>query len=141
MKKSGLADSPLFKKPQPINKTEAASPAVLSKHKHTLTSKKANNIANKQVSNTASKHACNIAILQFDESDIKQLREVAYSNQSYRLTRQEVEWIKDTAYRLSKEMERGKVSQVDIIRVAIKLFEIVLSEHKANLLKILIRMK
>ncbi len=95
----------------------------------------------KQASNIATNQASNIAILQFDDTDIEHLREAAYKAQTYRFSDREVEWIKDTAHRLSKEIQRGKVAQVDILRVGIKLFEYVLAMNKVELLKILDRMK
>ena len=95
------------------------------------------NIANKQADNLAS----NIAILQFDEVDIEALREAAYKAQTYRLTDREIDWIKDAAYRLSKEVKRGKVTQVDILRVGIKLFERLLTINKAGVIKLLEQIK
>lgn len=91
----------------------------------------------KQASLPSSKLASNIAILQFDETDLELLREGAYKAQTFRLSDREVEWLKDVSYRLSKEVKRGKVAQVDILRVSLKLFENLLSVDKATLLKIL----
>ena len=94
--------------------------------------------ADKQASNIAS----HMTILQlFDETDITTLREPAYQAQTFRLTQQEIEWVKDTAYRLSKEMRRKKVSQADILRISFKLFERILATNKAELLTILERIK
>ncbi len=94
-----------------------------------------------QASNIASKQASNIAILQFDDVDIDHLREAAYKAQTYRFADREVEWIKDTAHELSKDQRRGKVAQVDILRVAIKLFEKALVTGKKDLIKVFERMK
>ena len=83
----------------------------------------------------------NITLLQFDETDIERLREATDKVQTYRLTEREIEWVKDTAYRLSKEVKRGKVSQGDILRIALLLIENLLGTHKVELLHILERMK
>ena len=91
----------------------------------------------KQESNIAS----NITILQFTDDEIEELREPAYQAQTFRLTEREIEWVKDTAYRLSKEIKRGKVSQADVLRISFKLFENFLEINKADLIKILERIK
>lgn len=91
----------------------------------------------KQASNIVS----NIAILQLTDEDIEQLRETAYQAQTYRLSKREIEWIKDIAYRLSKEVKRGKVAQIDILRIALKLFENLLATNKADLIAILEKIK
>ena len=72
-----------------------------------------------------------------DDADIDALREPAYQAQTFRLTQEEIEWIKDTAYRLSKELRRGKVAQGDILRIAIKLFANLLASKKDDLITIL----
>jgi hypothetical protein len=96
----------------------------------------------KQLINQSSNIASNITILQLlDDTDIANLREPAYQAQTFRLTQQEIEWVKDTAYRLSKEMKRKKVAQADILRISFKLFERLLATHKAELLTILERIK
>lgn len=91
----------------------------------------------KQASNIVS----NIAILQLTDEDIEQLRETAYQAQTYRLSKREIEWIKDIAYRLSKEVKRGKVAQIDVLRIALKLFENLLATNKADLIAILEKIK
>ncbi|MBI4084395.1 MAG: hypothetical protein HY431_00670 [Candidatus Levybacteria bacterium] len=91
----------------------------------------------KQASNIVS----NIAILQLTDEDIEQLRETAYQAQTYRLSKREIDWIKDIAYRLSKEVKRGKVAQIDILRIALKLFENLLATNKADLIAILEKIK
>jgi hypothetical protein len=83
----------------------------------------------------------NITILQFTEDEIEELKEPAYMAQTFRLTEREIEWVKDTAYRLSKEIKRGKVSQADILRIAFKVFENLLKSSKADLIKILEKIK
>lgn len=93
--------------------------------------------ATKQVSNIAS----NITILQFTDDEIEELREPAYKAQTFRLTEREIEWIKDTSYHLSKEVKRGKISQVDILRISFKLFANFLEINKADLMKIFEQIK
>jgi len=88
-------------------------------------------------SNIANNITSNITILQFSTEDIDQLKEPAYKAQTFRLTEREVEWVRDVSHQLSKEFRRGKVSQADILRVAIKLFENALALNKADVMKIL----
>ena len=76
-------------------------------------------------------------ILALDERDIEELREPAYQAQTFRLTQTEVEWIKDTAYRLSKELPRGKAAQADILRISLRLFQNLLASNRDDLLTIL----
>ena len=83
----------------------------------------------------------NITILHLDEADITRLREATDRVQTYRLTKHEIEWMKDAAYRLSKELKRGKVAQADILRIAIILFEQYLGAHKDELIDVLEKMK
>ena len=85
--------------------------------------------------------ASNITILQFTEDEVEELREPAYKAQTFRLTEKETEWVKDTSYRLGKEVKRGKVSQADILRISFRLFENLLAMNKADLIKILERIK
>ena len=94
-----------------------------------------------QESNIVSKQSSNIAILQLDDADIAQLREAAYKAQTFRFSEIEVEWLKDTAHSLSKEIKRGKVAQVDILRIALKLFSNALAISKKDILKIIEKMK
>ncbi|MHB8280047.1 MAG: hypothetical protein ACYDIA_20720 [Candidatus Humimicrobiaceae bacterium] len=91
--------------------------------------------------NKKTKQVSNITILQFTDDEIEELREPAYQAQTFRLTEREIEWVKDIAYRLSKELKRGKVSQADILRISFKLFATYLETNKADLLKILQRIK
>ena len=91
----------------------------------------------KQESNITS----NMTILQFTDDEIEELREPAYKAQTFRLTERETEWVKDTSYRLSKEIKRGKVSQADILRISFKLFANFLAIKKADLIKILEQIK
>jgi hypothetical protein len=96
----------------------------------------------KQTRNEASNITGNITILQLlRDSDIADLREPAYQAQTFRLTQKEIEWVKDTAYNLSKEMKRRKISQADVLRLSLKLFDRLLATQKAELLAILERIK
>lgn len=131
--------------PQPEPETPKKEPVKVIK-KETKKAKMAKEKKEiKQVSNMTSNItnniASNITILQFTEDEIEKLKEPAYMAQTYRLTEQEIEWVKDTAYRLSKELKRGKVSQADILRIAFKLFENLLENNKADLIKILEKIK
>lgn len=95
----------------------------------------------KQESNITNNIASNITILQFTNNEIEKLREPAYKAQTFRLTEREIEWVKDTSYHLSKEIKYGKISQADILRISFKLFEKLLENNKADLLKILQQIK
>ena len=104
-------------------------------------SKKAKMIKTKKEAKQESNITSNITILQFTDDEIEELREPAYKAQTFRLTERETEWVKDTSYRLSKEIKRGKVSQADILRISFKLFANFLAIKKADLIKILERIK
>jgi hypothetical protein len=92
-------------------------------------------------SNIAILQASNIAIFQFNKEDFAALQESAYKPQTFRLSEAEVEWLKDTAYQLSKELKQGRVSQVDILRISIRLFNNLMATNKANILEVLERLK
>jgi hypothetical protein len=79
--------------------------------------------------------------LPFDEADIEALREPASKGQTFRVTAQDIEWLQDTAYRLSKEKRHGKVAQSDILRIGLKLFENLLARDKAALIDLLEEMR
>jgi len=121
--------------PQPVQ------PKVEPIKKIKQESKQAKMIKDNKVNNMTSNITSNMTILQFNEDEIEELKEPAYMAQTFRLTEREIEWVKDTAYRLSKEIKRGKVSQADILRIAFKLFENLLEINKAELIKILERIK
>ena len=103
--------------------------------------KEAKMIKTKKEAKQESNITSNITILQFTDDEIEELREPAYKAQTFRLTEREIEWVKDTSYRLSKEIKRGKVSQADILRISFKLFANYLEINKADLIKILERIK
>jgi hypothetical protein len=120
---------------KPRKESSSAFPHSQNKHSESpqVQSNQSNNIGSKQPSN--------IAILQFSEAAIEELREAAYKAQTFRFSETEIEWIKDTAHLLSKEMKRGKVAQVDILRIGLKLFSNALLTNKRDLLTIIERMK
>ena len=134
-KKADVLEMKGFSSPQ-ANKVELRIPA-----KTTRTQKNESKQSSKQESNIVSKQPSNIAILQLDDDDIAQLREAAYKAQTFRFSETEVEWLKDTAHALSKEINRGKVAQVDILRIALKLFSNALALGKKDILKIIEKMK
>lgn len=121
------------KKPTPPTMIEVYSPQSVSPEPSQTKDDVASNIAIQQASN--------IAILQFDEADIAALQESTYKPQTFRLSESEVEWLKDTAYRLSKELKRGRVNQVDILRVSLRLFNNMLATNKADLIEAFEKMK
>ena len=123
-------EAPQVNKQEKITKQESKKASMVDSNK---TIKKDNNMT--------SKLASNIAILQFTDAEIDELKEPAFKAQTFRFTDREIEWLKDNSYRLSKEIKRGKVSQVDIIRISFKLFENLLASNKADLLKIFERIK
>lgn len=88
------------------------------------------NIASNQAINIAS----NIAILQ---EDVQALRDTASIQRTFRLTKEEIDWLVDTSYQLSRGFKRGKVSQVDILRIGLKLFKNLLPKNKGELIKLL----
>jgi len=122
------------KKPVPVKEVK-----LLTETKQE--SKEAKMIKTKKDIKQESNIASNITILQFTDDEIEELREPAYKAQTFRLTERETEWVKDTSYRLSKEIKRGKVSQADILRISFKLFANFLEINKADLIKILERIK
>jgi len=95
----------------------------------------------KQASLQASKQASKLAILQFTDDEINELKEPAYKGQTYRLTDQEIEWLKDTAYRLNKVSKKTRVAQVDLVRIAFKLLAKFIESNEADLMEILQRIK
>ncbi len=89
----------------------------------------------------ASLQASKLAILQFTDDEINELKEPAYKGQTYRLTDQEIEWLKDTAYKLNKEYKKTRVTQVDLVRISFKLLAKLIESNEADLMKILQRIK
>ena len=92
--------------------------------------------------NITSNITSSITILPFLEaSDIDDLREPATQVQSFRLTDKNKEWLQEVTYRISKEFKRGRITQADVLRIAIKLFEKVYTTNKAEIKKLLEQIK
>jgi len=125
--------SQLLKKPQFSEKQERP----LSPESQTKKTANASMLASKKDSNIASKKASMLAISQFNEEDIAILRQSTYKQLNVRGTENEAEWLKDTAYQLSKAVKRGRVDQADIIRIGLRLFQKFLEGNKAKLVEVL----
>ena len=95
----------------------------------------------KKEENKTSNIISNITILQLTEGEIDVLRDPTNDIQTFRLTEGDKDWVKDTAYLLSKEIRRGSVSQTDILRLSFLLFEKLLETHRSEIIKILERIK
>ena len=131
-------ETPRVEKPEKVIKQESKQ-ASLQANKQTIITKEKK--ATMQESNISSKQASKLAILQFTDDEINELKEQAYKGQTYRLTDQEIEWLKDTAYRLNKESKKTRVTQVDLVRIAFKLLAKLIESNEADLMKILQRIK
>ncbi|MFH0859289.1 MAG: hypothetical protein V1868_01600 [Patescibacteria group bacterium] len=84
----------------------------------------------------------NITILQyFTDKDIKNLREPAYTVQTYRVRREDSDTIKDLAHTLSKKTAHRKISQADIVRIAFCLFEKLWEQDEKGVLELLEKIK
>jgi hypothetical protein len=130
VKKKPVADVPPEKSPPPPvqNKTRK------------ITAKKENNEEENITSNITS----NIALVYFlhlSEKQIDELRDPSNDVQTFRLTEKDKEWVKDTAYMLSKEIRRGSVSQTDILRLSFLLFEKLLKTNKPEIIRIFEKIK
>jgi hypothetical protein len=134
-----IAESP--SEQEPVAKQSPIKGRSSRERKGAHTRMKANRLASKQANKQASLQASNTPFLLLDDADVAHLKEAAIMTATYRFAERELEWIRDTAHRLSKEIQQGKVTQVDIVRVAIKLMENALATNKADLLKIFERMK
>jgi hypothetical protein len=97
--------------------------------------------ASKLASKLASKNASMLAIAPFSDDDLKALRQSTYNQLNVRGTEAEVEWLKDIAYQLSKEVKPNRVNQQDVIRVGMRLFEKFMDTNKAELIRILKEIK
>lgn len=130
-----IEDKKLWKK----NKTEFSVSTVKSPTPQiqNKTHEEKNNKENdKKLNNTS-----NITILQLSDKEIDELRDPTNDSQTFRLTEKDKEWIKDTAYFLSKEIKRGSVSQTDILRLSFLLFEKLLKTNRVGIIKIIERIK
>ena len=104
-------------------------------------SKKASHIASKQTSHKTSHKTSHMTILQFTEADYENLKEPAYKSQTFRLSHDDVLWFRDTSHELDKIVQRGKVTQADILKLCKKIFEKLLNSNKKDLLEILKKYK
>jgi hypothetical protein len=102
-------------------------------------------VNNKEINKTIkqeSNKVSNITILQFfNEEDIKNLREPAYTAQTFRLRNEDIDKIKDLAYSISKEMNRKKVTQADITRISFHLFSQLWEKNKKEVKELLEKIK
>jgi hypothetical protein len=132
--------SQLLQKPQPaieeqepvsvpVPETTADLPAI------------AGNIAIQQASNITDNIVSNIAILQFSAEDLGALRQGTYKPQTFRFAETEMAWLREMAYQLSKDLPRGKVNQVDLLRIGLRLVHKLLTTNKDDLIHILEKMK
>ena len=128
-----------FSSPQPFG---IARPKTV---KSIRAPQRASKQANKQESNMASKQASlmtsHMTLLQFTEADYETLREPACKSQTFRLSQEDVYWFRDTAHELDKKVQRGKVTQADILKLCKKIFEKLLDSNKRELVEILKKFK
>ena len=117
--------------------TPDSPPLPTKKKSHKTASKQENKKEENKTSNVIS----NIIILQLNDKEIDELRDPTNDIQTFRLTTNDKDWIKDTAYLLSKEIRRGSVSQTDILRLSFLLFEKLLETHRSAIIKIIERIK
>lgn len=127
--------SQLLKKPQPP--VQPSAPAAPKPQVQAEEPQVASMLARKKDSKLASKNASMLAISPFTNEDIIALRQSTYNQLNVRGTETEVEWLKDVAYQLSKELKTGRVNQQDVIRVGMRLFEKFMATNKAELIRIL----
>jgi hypothetical protein len=109
------------------------------------TQKKLQKTARKQIKtkeeNKTSNIISNNTLLQLSDEQIDELRDPTNDVQTFRLTENDKEWVKDTSYLLSKEIRRGSVSQTDILRLSFLLFEKLLKTNKPEIIKLIERIK
>jgi hypothetical protein len=96
---------------------------------------------NKKEDNNTTNIVSNITILQLSDNQIDELRDPTNDVQTFRLTEKDKEWVKDTCYLLSKEIRRGSVSQTDILRISLLLFEKLLKTNKPEIIKLIEKIK
>lgn len=71
-------------------------------------------------------------------ADLEDLRFPGYqTHQTFRMAAADVQWLKDTAFELSKQVGRRKATQADIVHVALKLFARAAQEHPAEVIDVL----
>jgi len=83
-----------------------------------------------------------ITILQFNKKEIEQLKSIAQLPHTFRIDTKEIQWIKDLTHELNKKNRHRKVSQGDILRIAIRLLrKVVISDDNKSLITLLKRIK
>jgi hypothetical protein len=136
--------SQLLQKPQPaIEEQEPVSVPVpeTAAERPVIAGNIAIQPASNMDSNISDNIVSNIAILQFSAEDIAALRKGTYQPQTFRFTEAEQAWLREVAYQLSKDLPRGKVNQVDLLRIGLRLVHKLLATNKDDLIHILQEMK
>jgi hypothetical protein len=128
------------------NKAVTDVPPVKSPPPHVQkkTRKKAAKNASLKEDNESYNIISNITLLHFlhlSDEQIDELRDPTNDVQTFRLTAKDKEWVKDTAYMLSKEIRRGSVSQTDILRLSFLLFDKLLKTNKPEIIRIFEKIK
>lgn len=78
----------------------------------------------------------NIAILQLSKTDIGELRATAFKNQTFRFSEDELNWLRDRSYGLTRALGR-KVGQNDLLRLSLKVFRKLIADKQEVLEEIL----
>jgi len=130
VKNKPVSDVPPVKSPPPPvqNKTRKISAKKESNEEENITSNITSNIAL-------------VYFLTLSDKQIDELRDPSNDVQTFRLTEKDKEWVKDTAYMLSKEIRRGSVSQTDILRLSFLLFDKLLKTNKPEIIRIFEKIK
>lgn len=91
---------------------------------------------NTQPSTILTNQENNIAILQLSKADIDELRTTAYKNQTFRFSEDELNWLRDRSYGLTRALNR-KVGQNDLLRLALKIFRKTVADKQEVLEEVL----
>ena len=134
------------KKTEEKNKPVSDSPPQSSPPPpvHNKTRKKTGKNASRKEDFEASNIISNITLLHLlDLSDeqIDELRDPTNDVQTFRLTEKDKEWVKYTAYLLSKEIRRGSVSQTDILRLSFLIFDKLMKTNKPEIIRLFEKIK
>lgn len=125
--------------------TGKKSPTPVVVMPRTRKTKKSKNTASSTATSTASSMDRSIAVstesIIVNLEDLNHLRETGYRPRTFRLTEREDKWLKKQAYALDDEIERGEVSKVDLVRIALKFAEILMKKNKSTFIRLLIEMK
>jgi len=111
---------------------------------HNKTRKKAGKNESRKEYNEETNIISNITLLHLlhlSDEQIDELRDPTNDVQTFRLTEKDKEWVKDTAYLLSKEIRRGSVSQTDILRLSFLLFDKLMKTNKPEIIRIFEKIK